>query len=342
MTAKAIINDLSSKNISLHMLKNTLYRIHGRDSALHILKEICLERKTPETRQHGMEFLFVNDLFTELKWLIHENKHSTDIMDRSWGQLYDVYLNYKLQKINVSEAFEHLNSIVLVTGEQECYVDLIQSILYFDSHRFSMFAVYIDRFKDKLSELEPSLLKDYLDLRHKYLLFRYHWRNNELIIARKYAFKLLQEDLSPERIGKIHSSLSLTYLFEGYEAAFYHIAEAQAVAEQYNISALKFALENHNIPFISAVNGRVEGISTLDSSEIAHLAIARGEKDKAISILERIQEPTPFQLYYLGLAKEDKSILLDSYFRFVNELSHYFFARLPLRAMSNLDMEIVQ
>lgn len=342
MSAKAIIRELSTQNISLYMLKNTLPKIHGKDQSLHMIKEICLERKTPEARQHGMEFLFVNDLDKELLWMIEENKRSTDIMDRSWGQLYEIYYHYKNGELNVSQTFDNLQEIVLVTGEQECFVDLIQSILYYDSNRFSMFAVYIDRFKEKLDELEPSILKEYLTLRYKYLLFRYHWRNNELIIARKYAFNIMNEDLSPERIAKIHSSLALTYLFDGYEATLYHIDQAQAIAKQYNLRSLQFILDNRNIPFISAVHGRTEGITTLDPTERAHMAIVRGETQQALDILEKIQDPTPFQLYYLGLAKEDKSLLLESYFRFVNELSHYFFARLPLQAMSRLNMEIVQ
>ncbi|MEH7458477.1 AimR family lysis-lysogeny pheromone receptor, partial [Bacillus sp. JJ1127] len=73
-------------------------------------------------------------------------------------------------------------------------------------------------------------------------------------------------------------------------------------------------------------------IKPCNAAENAYLQIKLGNKKTAIAILEDLQKENGFlssyQLYYLGLAKNDKNILIKSLESFEKE-GNIFYARLP-------------
>src|SRR5699024_11900875 len=134
----------------------------------------------------------------------------------------------------------------------------------------------------------------------------------------------------------MHISLGLTYTFDTYEQGMYHFNEALYLSKKNNMYNHITLLENHNIPFLSAHFNQVEGITTTDKSEMAHIEIAKGNFSKAIEILEGIKGNSPFKLYYLGIASKDRDILLRSYSDFIEKRSDHFFCRLPLNMLKHL------
>ncbi|MDY0394211.1 AimR family lysis-lysogeny pheromone receptor [Virgibacillus halophilus] len=172
-------------------------------------------------------------------------------------------------------------------------------------------------------------------------LFMYHWSRNELIIARKYAFRALTQTSSDLIKASIHINLGLTYTFDTYQQGMYHLNAALSLAEGIGAKKVIDTIKIHNIPFLSAHFGETEGIETVDQSEQAHLEIARGNISKAIAILENSPLSNPFDLYYMGLAKRDKDLLTASYNHFIEKQGDLFFARLPLNAMKKLFGETI-
>src|SRR5699024_5807981 len=163
-----------------------------------------------------------------------------------------------------------------------------------------------------------------------------HWARNELIVARKYAFQVLNLTMNAKVKTNMHMNLGLTYTFDTYDQGMYHLNEALILAKKHDFYNSIRQIENHNIPFLSAHFKQLEGVTSTDDSERAHIEIAKGNLDKAKKILKDIEINSPFKLYYLGLATQDRNTLLKSYNHFIEKQSDYFFSRLPLNIIKNM------
>ncbi len=194
----------------------------------------------------------------------------------------------------------------------------------------------MERQQKLFDKIEDRFLLSFFHVRLNQNLFVYYLVRNEVIIARKYAFQALNQVTNPMTKISLHVNLGLSYVYETYEQGMYHLRKALEIAQAENMSSLVELIEQRNIPFLSAHFGRVDGITTTDKSEQAHIAIAKGNYAKAEAILSDIDMNSPFRLYYLGMAKQSKDILLQSYSYFIEKRSDYFFSRLPLNALQKL------
>ncbi|MDC3416719.1 hypothetical protein NC799_07280 [Aquibacillus sp. 3ASR75-54] len=129
-----------------------------------------------------------------------------------------------------------------------------------------------------------------------------------------------------------NENLSLSYIFEDFSSSMYHLNEAKVIAEKLDDKQLLADIEWRNYPFICAVFGHVNGISTEDPAEQAHIEIVKGNDHLARAILNEMTINTPLLKYYYGLATRDKDLLMESCQDFIGKRSDHFFARLPLRA----------
>lgn len=334
----AVIQDLIGTHMSLYTVKKILSSMYDREKATTMLKELVLQTNTNECKHYGLELLLMNGFEKEFMLLVEKNKQSLLPEDQQWGNMYELYYFFLKNKRTPGETVLALKDSHPASRELQCFSKVIEIYCYYNMKRYSMFAQLAEELTELLDNLPPSILRDFYYLRQKEIMFRYHWRLNELIIARKYAFKVIHSDLTDFRVCRTHIGLGLTYLFEGYDKAIYHMGEAHKIATQYNLKIYLNQIETHNLPFISAHYGYTNGIYTKDVAEQAHLAIAKGNREEAVSLLASFPELTPFQMYYLGVAKEDKSLLVDAYKRFVNEHGNYFYARLPLHAINKMNM----
>jgi hypothetical protein len=115
-----------------------------------------------------------------------------------------------------------------------------------------------------------------------------------------------------------------------------NLQQALQIAKKHDLTNVIRLVEQNTIPFLSAHYNKPEGITTVDQSEQAHLEIAKGNNEKAIKILRELPHDSPFVMYYLGKAKQDKDLLLQSYSYFIEKRSDYFFSRLPLNILKNM------
>lgn len=335
----AVLKNFRASNMSLYAVKKILVRTYDEKTAMTLLKDYCLELTTPEAKHQGLELLLMNGFYQEFKTLLRMNKQSAYQENRVWGKLYDLYYSYVQNKISPSDLLLEIKKIPVINEEQKCFSLILKIYGNYDIRRYSMLAYLNEKLSECLNNTTPSILMEFYELRRKEILFRYHWRNNELIIARKYGFEIINnKEVSSKRICRIHICLALSYIFDGYDQSLYHLNEAKKIANTFGFKAIDDLIDTHNLPFISAYHGIVEGIETGDLAEQAHLAIAVGDTEKAERILTEFTELTPFQQYYLGVATQDKQLLVKSYNRFVNEQSHYFYARLPLQALNRMNI----
>src|SRR5699024_2710998 len=270
-----------------------------------------------------------NGYTADLQNLIIKNKNSLNQSNQEWADVYQVLIDRRYRRHETHIYLRRLKNIKTDDPQLKCLIELSKVALYYDQNEFGKIGNFLDIQHNLFNQIKDDFLFSSYRLKLYQHLFVYYWVRNELIMARKYAFRALNETNSVLTKASLHTNLGLTYTFDTYAQGMYHFKEALKLANTYQLEQVKRSIQQKNIPFFSAHVGDVEGIETDDRSEQAHLEISKGNRSKAITILEQMPLDSPFKLYYLGLAKQDKAILLQSYSDFINKRSDYFFSRLP-------------
>lgn len=328
---------IRGKGLSFGHFVMSLSQEHDHETAHDLTRQYCLQSPSDEICKTCMEFLYMNGYFDDLRRIIDSNKTSQQQTNQLWAEIYQIMIDRRMKRHPSHLLLQRLNSIMTDDANLTCLIELTRVSIYYDQNKFGKIANLLDEQHNLFSQVNDRFLLSSFDLRLYQLLFVYYWVRNELIMARKYAFRALNETNSVLTKASLHTNLGLTYTFDTYAQGMYHFKEALKLANTYQLEQVKRSIQQKNIPFFSAHFGHVEGIETDDRSEQAHLEIAKGNRSKAITILEQMPLDSPFKLYYLGLAKQDKAILLQSYSDFINKRSDYFFSRLPLNVLKTMD-----
>ncbi|MRH43950.1 hypothetical protein GH741_15005 [Aquibacillus halophilus] len=312
----------------------TMFKLSSNErTMIEQTKEFCLQSKVSTVRRTGMEFLYMNGCYGDLKELIVKNKQSLNSIDRKWGQVYELLLASKENSLPLHDIVEQIHNINTNIPELKCLLYLVRIDLDYLSNKFNSLGYYLDDINDLISEIENPLLSSLYKTRLNGLLFMYYWKRNELILARKHAYRAINDTLSFERKARVHLNLGLTFIFEDFYASINHLQESLKIAEKFNMNHIVNSIKQRNYPFVCAHFGHVTNVLTDDLSEKAHIEIAKGNVKGAQTILQTLPS-TPFRKYYLGLATNSEELLRDAYNEFINTRSDYFFAKLPLIALN--------
>lgn len=327
---------VESPELTIGQVILLLSQEHEEQKVLELTRKFCLQSSSKEIQKKGMEFLYINGYFEDLKILIAKNSLSNDASNQTWAEVYQIMLERRMnESSSMGKMRARLKEIKTSDPELRCLIEITIIDTYFYQMDFGKIGNFLEKQYELFEPIQDNFMLSCLNLRLYQKLFFYYWKRNELIIARKYAFRALnQTNSSPTKIG-LHMNLGLSYTFDTYYQGMYHMKEAFKIAKQNNLTGYVRQIENFSIPFLAAHFRKPNGIITDDISEQAHLEIAKGNNEKAITLLEDIYTTSPFKMYYMGLAKQDKNILSEACRMFV-ERSDYFFSRLPMTAMQNL------
>lgn len=330
-TAFSTLNEDVDINIGEFM--RALSINHDEETVISLTREFCLQSTSRSIWRVGMEFLYMNGFYNELQVLIFKNKNCEDPINQEWGYIYELMLARKERKYPSYKLLQIVNETTTDQLELKCLLGFMKIYLYYGLSQFEKLGNFLDSQYEIIAELEDSLLISHFHARLHQVLFIYYWKRNELIIARKYAFRVINHTYNQEIKANLHTNLSLSYVFENFTQCISHAEESIKFANMYNNQELVRVIRHQNIPFITAHFGHVDNIETEDLSETAHIEIARGNFKQAQAILKDIPIDTPFRKYYYGLAYRDRDMLLSSYNDFIEKRSDYFFSRLPLNAL---------
>lgn len=325
-------------NVSLEQVNLVLRQEHDNETALKLMRNFCLQSISEDVQKKGMEFLYINGYINDLQVLINKNNTSRNQTNREWAKMYQMVVNRKRGRDPFPrEQLKELDNIQAVDPELRCIIEFFKIAIHFDLREFGKIGNFLDKQASLFDAVEDQLLLSYFNLRLYQNLFIYYWTRNELIMARKYAFRVLNETTNNKTVVNTHINLALTYTFDTYFQGMYHLNEAKRLAKKHHFENTIRIIDRYNIPFLAAHFNQTDGIVTDDPSEQAHLEIAKGHNEKAISILSTLPLDSPFELYYMGLAKRDKDMLLRAYNNFIEKRSDYFFCRLPLSVLVDMD-----
>ncbi|UFT98909.1 AimR family lysis-lysogeny pheromone receptor [Radiobacillus kanasensis] len=313
--------------------KSTIY---SPNEAIPIAKDYCLQASSDIDMRVGLEFLYMNGFDQDLHQLIEKNKQSSNLLNQQWGHMYELHLARKNRSLSGQQLLKGLHHISITSPEMNILKNFLFIYIHYGSYQFDALSRFLDKQYELLPQVEDPLLHRLFQTRLHEVLFIYYWKRNELVLARKHAFQVLNETFSVDRQANIHTNLALSYVLEDYGQCIMHIEESLRLAESFGNTSIIEVNLHQNLPFISAYHRKTDGICSNNRAEQAHLEIAKGNKKKAIDILEKLPYQSPFKTYYVGLAKQDKDLLKRSYHEFIEKRSDYFFSRLPLQALKVL------
>ncbi|AVR00557.1 hypothetical protein OBCHQ24_16600 [Oceanobacillus iheyensis] len=336
VTPSIFISDKEKDNLSLRELMEILYHEHPEDTVIELTRKWCLQSNSDDILKKGMEFLYMNGFYKDLQVLIEKNSQCPTSSNRMWAAVYQNILDRRLKKYTPHESLQRIKHIETKDPELKCLVEFFKVTTYYELNQFSRLGNFLAIQPELFAVVEDKLLLSYFKTRLNQILLTYHLTRNELIMARKYAFRVLNQTENPRTMASMHIKLGLSYTFDTYFQGMYHLSEAVKIAKQHKLDKVVKLVKERNIPFLSAHFNQVENISSPDPSEQAHIEIAKGNNQRAIELLDDLPLDSPFQLYYLGKAKQDKNLLLQSYNFFIEKRSDYFFSRLPLSLLKQL------
>lgn len=310
---------------------------HDSKTVTELVKGYCLRSSSLDIQKKGMEFLYMNGYVTELRILIEKNSKSDHLSNRNWAAVYQTMLDRKMEVYPPHEIISRLERIETNEPELKCLIKIGKVSCYVDMRMFEELGNFLDVYEQWFEQVEDQAILSYLKIRHELIMMFYYFTRNLPILARRYALSLLHNAATCPYIKLVaHTQLGFSYLFESYFEAMNHMQQALKVAMENNYSNATYVLKNQNIPFIAAHFGQVENMKTENKSEQAHIELARGNNRKAIEILSDLPLNSPFELYYMGRAKQDRKLLIESAHHFIEKRSDYFFCRLPLNELNKL------
>ncbi|MDL4839095.1 AimR family lysis-lysogeny pheromone receptor [Aquibacillus rhizosphaerae] len=313
------------------------------DVAIKRTRDLCMYARSDENKKIGLEFLYSHGLLDELDELIATNLQTNNPDNMKWAKIYQIMNDRKRSDnspLDIAQPMDYLNRLndIDISGvELQCLNDFLRIFCEFDINQYRNFGTYSERLREMIQQIDDPLIRDLFSSRLDEAFAIFHWKRNEMILARKFGYRILNATKSQKKKIDIHNMMALGYLYDNYQQAMYHANEALEIAKEINsVSALQ-GLNNFTIPFICAYHRKTEGISSNIQSEIAHIALAKGDYKTCIEILRNAETLTPFQQYYLGKALQDEQLLQESYHRFINERSDYFYAKLPVYELRKLN-----
>jgi len=319
-------------HLSLDLVIKLLSQQHDQQTVIELTRHYCLKTSSEDIKKKGMEFLYTNGLYRDLEVLIHKNMASQFSSTREWAAPYQLMIDYHYRRYPHPQLLQKTNNFYTEEPALQCVLEFIKISIYYDLHEFERIGDFLAKQHYLFDKIEDRYLVASFRLRLYEYLFIYYWMRNELIMARKYAFRVLNQTTNMTTKAHLHTKLGLSYTFDTFDQGMYHLRKARDIAQNYQLSILHL-IEQKHIPFLAAHFKKTHKIETYNKREQAHLEIAKGNFRKACEILKNVPMSDPFALYYLGLAKEDEQILLRSYNCFIEKRSDYFFGRLPLNAL---------
>ncbi|MCA0985019.1 AimR family lysis-lysogeny pheromone receptor [Halobacillus yeomjeoni] len=307
--------------------------IHSKSDALELTRRYVVKtiHKSIEEQLAAFEFLYMNDFFDELENELHKKHY-----DKGAALVYSIILKRKDTPLTEDELAE-LESLHFTHPSLQSLRLFLLVYAHYDLKQYQGMDKYADEIQASLFTINEPLLHYYLKLRYDEISFVHYWKTNNLILAKKFAYKFINSDLAPRKYTAMHHHLALCNAFHDYDEAMYYANKAADLAEKHRLTRALKSVSEHTIPFISAFHEKVGDIHTPDPVETAHINIMKGDLEPAITYLSSLNTLTPFQQSYLGLATRDKSLLLEAKDRFINQYGDMFFAQLPEQYLLRVD-----
>ncbi|OOR23203.1 AimR family lysis-lysogeny pheromone receptor [Bacillus wiedmannii] len=315
-------------------------------------RRACCERyfsqtDKPMNKRLAMDYLAVHGEQELLKQLIDVEKISHDKDTREWAYVYElVYLRNKGELSGKSlqkRLHQAKKEIKLSTTEMRVLFEILSLFATADRRNFKLMNDTAAILFEEIDLISDPYIKLSFEYKIKECMIQGLLMSGEVEKARTTCHEIInREELRrrfPMIVATAYGTLGESYTFESFETATYYISKAIELLEK-KLNA-RMSLRNdmmiNTIEFLKIKwKADLNNVHPIHLAEKAYLEIQLGNNEKAIQMLKSLEEAngelSAFQLYYMALAKNDKSLFVESLNKF-EQLGNIFYSQLPKKKL---------
>ncbi len=300
------------------------------------MKTICPKFKRLQNLRIAMEYASTFLHFDLQRELIDINL-GLGRENKNWAELYSIVLDFQEKKVSCDEIKDLLENFHAKYLETEIMKSILKCYIFYMKNNYKEMYKIASKIYERIGFIKNEFVRESFMSRVCDILSRcYLYFKNDVRKARYFAAGNLENEFAANRRVHSYYILALTYFFQDYEESLRYLElyrqELISLGDQ-NLADLVF---NKDIAFLKNYWEVFDDFQTNDPSELAHFYIRKGENEKALNILNKMESLTPFQKYYKALAANDPKLLSESLADFLCS-GNKFFANLPMKKLKNIE-----
>lgn len=282
--------------------------------------------------------------FDLLSTLIEKCREEKTKLTNEWAELYQIEL--RKEDLIDNEFLYRTKKATIKSPEMKIMLETLRIYLL---HRMEDH-LSIDKLLDEALPQIDYLENDYMKLALKMRLhsttmiscLRLNLIQKVRAIGEDYLQQKKMLECFPIKYAQVIHSYALSFLYDDPDRAIQLLDLSQKILLQIDNPHSEWSQRQNiqTIAFLKNVWG-MEQDEPVDLGEKIHYFIARKEFGSAQKLLKHLKKTKPlteFQTYYWGVAFQDKESLQKAYELFRSN-GDFFFAVLPVRALSNLSFQ---
>ncbi|PEC71368.1 transcriptional regulator [Bacillus thuringiensis] len=349
--AKSTVSSILSRKteISFNYLIKIIMKIYKKPYVTlrdDIISDYLMYAK-PENRREALEYAAFRREFDSLKVLIDIEKSSNTEINREFAKIYEiVYKHCKdVEEYSPEDFYDELEECKshVLSWEMKVLIDILLCQTLYQTKEYKKLFKRISIAKKNVKEIKNKFIYNSFLVRIKEVLIVTYMMQNEVRKARLTCIELMDmcDGNSSFFMQKANSYYNMgeSYIFEDYSKAKMFLEKSLSVLSDEmftgdkdierktrRIKSTIIFLKIHHYQDIKEV------YSGLDKDGHVYLELQKGNKEQAEMYLLEIEKENgalnEFQTCYMGLARNDKSLIEKSYMMFLQKKS-LFYANLP-------------
>ncbi|MEC2394225.1 hypothetical protein BK717_28690 [Bacillus thuringiensis serovar malayensis] len=330
---------------SLVKLLNILYDdINKRQEMLY---KFCSVTTSKINLRIAMEYANAKGDLGLLKLVVDSEKNSSLAMNREWAYAYElVWMRSSgiLQgKALLDELEERKKRKIIKTEEIKVLYGILTFYTMYDLEKFNSLFDYAEVMQPNIELITDEFIRAAYSGRIKEGLSYAYLMQDKVGKARELCHEILNLEDDKECFSLLRASalvyLAESYTFESYERATWYINKSLDMldlCQSERANKRKEAIWT-TYAFIKLVNQQeLDNIIIYHPAEEAFFEIVKGNSQRAIEILIELEKNkgflTPMQYCYLGIAKNDVTLIENSIMQFECE-GNRFYSKFPKKML---------
>ncbi|KAB2397357.1 AimR family lysis-lysogeny pheromone receptor [Bacillus cereus] len=330
---------------SLLKLLNILYDdINKRQEMLY---KFCSVTTSKINLRIAMEYANAKGDLGLLKLVVDSEKESSLAINREWAYAYElVWMRSSgiLQgKALLDELEERKKRKIIKTEEIKVLYGILTFYTMYDLEKFNSLFDYAEVMQPNIELITDDFIRAAYSGRIKEGLSYAYLMQDKVDKARELCHEILHLKDDKDCFSLLRASalvyLAESYTFESYERATWYINKSLEMLDLCQSERANKRKESifTTHAFIKLVNQQeLDNIKIYHPAEEAFLEIVKGNSQKAVEILVELERNkgflTPMQYCYLGIAKNDITLIENSIMQFECE-GNRFYSKLPKKML---------
>jgi hypothetical protein len=306
-------------------------KILCKENFRKVMKFVCENTRKPDNMRMVLEFASISRDLPLLEKMIgllsQEGKK-----EKEWASAYKIALRFQSRDTSNKELMEMIDAVKPKFTEMKILRKILRArVLYRMKEYDTMFRNARD-VEEELKGMSDGYLKKTFTIRLNELFAQgYLYVNGETEKARFYANNVINnETISAVFKSHAYHVVGTSFLFEDYDKAIENFEAYKRQLVENNREDIARTVDEKDVFYAKVLWDRdLETLNTNDNLEKAHLEVKKGNVEKAIDILNSVEQ-SPFSMCYLGLATNNPLLILESFFKLIGQ-KQMFFANIPAK-----------